>query len=83
MTQLSKESLKPPVLQALQALGGSGTVAQVAKAIWEQHEADLRASGELFYTWQYDIRWAAQPLQGERKLSKKGPNRTWILKAPS
>ena len=83
MTKLSNESLKPLVLQALQDLGGSGTVTEVAKAIWDKHEADLRASGELFYTWQYDIRWAAQSLQGERKLSKKGPNRTWSLKVPS
>jgi hypothetical protein len=36
---------------------------QVCGSVWQQHEQDLRASGDLFFTWQYDIRWAAQTLR--------------------
>jgi len=80
MTKLTKEGLKPLVCEALNDLGGSGTVAQVAKVIWDKHEERLRDAGELFYTWQYDIRWAAQALQGEKILTKKGPGRAWTLR---
>ncbi|SDW39046.1 hypothetical protein SAMN05444006_10397 [Allgaiera indica] len=35
-------------------------------------------SGDLFYTWQYDMRWAAQNLRGAGKLVLSGRN--WALK---
>ena len=47
--------------------------------IWKHHENDLQTAGSLFYTWQYDMRWAAQKLQKEGKLSKAGKNYTWFL----
>lgn len=54
------------LVEALRSRGGEAHLVQIAKSIWEKHEADLRASGDLFYTWQYDLRWAAL------KLRKKG-----------
>jgi len=56
-------------------------VVDVAREIWQRHEADLRLSGDLFYTWQYDIRWAAQVLRNEGVLVKKEGKRsgTWDL----
>jgi hypothetical protein len=75
----SNNDLKAWVLDALKALGGSGSVPQIAKHIWDAHEAELRASGDLFYTWQYAMRWAGQVLQQERKLTKAGPGRTWCI----
>jgi hypothetical protein len=50
-----KEHLQAWVLEALDELGGSSTVVEVAEVVWRRHEHDLRASGPLFYTWQYDI----------------------------
>lgn len=76
---VTKSELKIWVLEALRDLGGRGRIAEIAKHIWENHEVDLRASGDLFYTWQYAMRWAAQELQKERKLSKAGKNYTWYL----
>lgn len=73
--------LKPWILDALAALGGEARVVHVAKHIWDNHESELRAAGDLFYTWQYGMRWAAQELQKERKLVKLGKNRTWILRS--
>jgi len=51
------------VVEALESLGGSGKVIDVTKEIWQRHESDLEASGDLFFTWQYDVRWAAQKLR--------------------
>lgn len=75
----TKETLQSWVLDALQVLGPA-TVTQIAKHIWENHEGDLKASGDLLYTWQYDMRWAGQALQDKGKLLKKGQGRTWQLK---
>jgi hypothetical protein len=53
----TKHDLKDWVLNALEAFDGSGRVAQVCQYVWEHYENELRNSGKLFYTWQYDIRW--------------------------
>jgi hypothetical protein len=74
----TKETLQSWVAEALSSLGPS-TVTEITKHIWEHHEAELRSSGDLFFTWQYDMRWAGQTLQQKGKLSKSGPGRTWVL----
>lgn len=60
---VTKHELQGWVLDALRRLGGRGSVVEVANEVWTQHEAELRASGDLFFTWQYDLRWAAQALR--------------------
>lgn len=75
----SAESLKQWVLDALRASGGQARVPEIARHIWENHETELRHAGDLFYTWQYAMRWAGQVLQKEGRLSKKGEGRTWQL----
>lgn len=75
----TSDKLKDWVLEGLVALGGSGRVPDIARHIWENHRAELEASGDLFYTWQYAMRWAGQVLQKEGKLSKNGEGRTWQL----
>ena len=75
----TSDRLKGWVLDALRARGGSARVPEIAQHIWENHEAELRSSGDLFYTWQYAMRWAGQVLQKEGRLSKNGEGRTWHL----
>lgn len=73
--------LMPWIVEALTALGGSGSVIDVSRIVWERHEEDLRASGDLFYSWQYDIRWAAQKLRDSGTLKKMDGSRAraWSL----
>jgi hypothetical protein len=77
----TKHELQHWVREALEALGGSGTVVEVSREIWQRHEADLRASGDLFYTWQYDMRWAAQMLRdtGQAKPASTTARGLWEL----
>ena len=77
----NKNDLKSWVIQALMAQSGSAHIAQVAKHIWDHHDAELRASGDLFYTWQYDMRWAADQLRAENRLKPKprGDRGPWRL----
>jgi len=69
------------VQRALQSLGGRGSIVQVARQIWRDHEPDLRAAGDRFYTWQYDFRWAATWLRGAGLMrgSDDSPTGLWEL----
>jgi len=64
----TREDMKDWVLRAVAALGGKAWPAAVAKHIWDNYESELRLSGSLLYTWQYDVRWAAQSLRDSGKL---------------
>lgn len=33
-----------------------------------KYEQELKTSGSMLYTWQYDLHWAAQQLRNEKKL---------------
>ena len=74
-----KEDLKEWVLNAIDARGGEADLVAVAKHIWDNHENDLRGHGEAFYTWQYDMRWAAQYLRDDGFLvgAKEAPRGVW------
>lgn len=65
-----KTMLRPWILEALEQLGGEGSVVDVCRVVWQRHEHELRAQGDLFFTWQYDIRWAAQQLRDEGRLQR-------------
>jgi hypothetical protein len=72
-----KHDLKAWVLEAVEAQDGRASVLNVAKHIWQVHEPELRASGDLFFTWQYDMRWAAQALRDDGQLELVG--RDWVI----
>jgi hypothetical protein len=77
----TKEDLQIWVQDALRELGGSARIPKIAKAIWQRHRDDLEASGDLFYTWQYDMRWAANRLRraGIMKSVESSSSGTWEL----
>lgn len=78
----TKKDLADWVYQALKANGGSASLVDVAKHIWTYHETDLKAAGDLFYTWQYDMRWAATELRRQDKIQMPNmlPKGMWALK---
>lgn len=73
----------PNILEdILKSMCGKGTIVEVCKVFWGRYEEELKESGDLFYTWQYDIRWAATELRRSNilkpaEVSLKG---VWILK---
>ena len=72
-----KENLREWLIEALEANKGSASIVDVCKYIWVHYEKELRMSGDLFFTWQYDVRWAAAQLRyggimREARLSPKG-----------
>ena len=75
----TRDDLMAWVLEALRANGGKATVIEVAKQIWNRHEDELRDAGDLFYTWQYDIRWAATKLRHRGQLRVTDRGEPWEL----
>jgi hypothetical protein len=75
-----KEDLSIWVLKAVAAHKGQATIVEICKHVWENHETELRESGNLFYTWGYDIRWAGQWLRDNEYLQPKEtcPRGVWI-----
>ena len=78
---LTRQDLIPWLHDALKKLGGSATIVSVCKHVWENHEPELRQSGDIFYTWQYEIRWAAKMLRERRimKSAELSPKGMWEL----
>lgn len=78
---LSRHDLPQILEEALKYLGGQGTIVEVCRYIWENYEKELRESNDLFYTWQYDIRWAATALRKANKMhsAEMSPTGTWQL----
>ena len=75
---ITRDDMKPWIIAALKAHGSKARVVQVCKYIWDHYENEIRAAGDLLYTWQYDVRWAAQNLRDEGILksmegNKRGP----------
>jgi len=72
----------PDILyMSIKDMGGQTNIIDVCKYVWEKYEDDLRHSGDLFYSWQYDIRWAATELRkSERmKAAEISPRGIWEI----
>jgi hypothetical protein len=70
------------VADALNGAGGEASIVDVAKSIWASKETELKRSGNLFFTWQYDMRWAAKRLRDKGILAGADatPRGIWALK---
>jgi hypothetical protein len=77
----ARDDLEDWVCEALRHHGGEASVLDVSKYIWSHHEDELRVSGNLFYSWQYDMRWAAKILRDKGKLTaaEVTPRGKWVL----
>src|SRR5712672_3377116 len=73
--------MKDWVVEALNGLGGRGTILDISKHVWETHEDDIRAAGDLVNEWQYELRWSGDLLRksGLIKSSRSNNKGTWEL----
>jgi len=77
----TRDDLVDWVVEALKNNNNRARIVDVCKFIWEVYENQLRRSGDLFYTWQYDVRWAADKLRRQGKLAPvyASPKGIWVL----
>lgn len=78
---MTRSDLPDILYNSLQTMGGSSNIVDICRFVWDHYETDLRASGDLFYTWQYDIRWAATSLRKEKRMkdSSVSPSGIWEI----
>jgi hypothetical protein len=78
---MKREDLVPIVEPALRHHGGEASIPKVAQFIWENHQAEIERSGKMLFTWQYDMRWAANKLRRLKKMigAKISPRGIWQL----
>jgi hypothetical protein len=76
-----REVMKAWVREALRGLGGSATILDICKRVWERHSTEIREADDLFYNWQYEIRWAGDLLRRDRVIrpAKSSPRGIWEL----
>lgn len=36
--------------------------------MWKNHGDEIQQAGDIFYTWQYELRWAAAKLRNKQVL---------------
>ncbi|MFX1286895.1 MAG: hypothetical protein ACFFB5_24895 [Promethearchaeota archaeon] len=65
---VDRVSMKRWVVEALKDLGGKGTILDICKKVWEKHGDEISVSGDIFYKWQYEIRWSGDILRKEGVL---------------
>lgn len=77
-----KDDLCNWAVEALRESNGRASIVDVCKYIWKHHEAELRTSGDLFFTWQYHVGWAATQLRKERVMRgvESSPKGIWELR---
>lgn len=65
---MTRQDLPNLLYTTIKSLGGSAKMQVIFKKFWNIYSKELEKSGELFYTWNYDIRWAATKLRNEKKM---------------
>lgn len=59
-------------------MGGRAKMIDIFKKFWQDYYDELSKSGDLFYTWNYDIRWAATKLRKAGRMKQaKGQENTY------
>jgi hypothetical protein len=77
---MTRNELMPMIIEALRANGGSAKIYEVCKHVWDKNNSKISAGGKMLYTWQYDIRWAANQLRRQNKIESL-PRGFWSLKS--
>ena len=76
---ITKQKLSEIIIECLKKNNGKATILEVSKYIWDNYEKDLRESGRIFYTWQYDMRWEATKLRKKKILKNNEKDKSWEL----
>lgn len=76
-----RELMKEWVKEVLRDLGGSASILEICKGVWKLLQKEIRQTEDLFYQWQYEIRWAGDLLRREGVIlsAASSPRGVWQL----
>lgn len=81
MSAKTRKDLCDWIVEALNDLNGSAQIKMVRKHIWDHHGSEIVSSGNLHFTWNEDVMWAATQLRakGTLKNAKATSKNVWAL----
>ncbi|MEG1070867.1 MAG: hypothetical protein RSE01_03480 [Akkermansia sp.] len=65
---MNRSDLPNILYDIIKSLNGKATMMDVFKCFWNKYGNQLTINDDLFYTWNYDIRWAATKLRKEDRM---------------
>jgi len=65
---MEKKDLPDLLYNTIKSLKGRSSMMAIFREFWRTHASKLKDEDELFYTWNYDIRWAATQLRKEGRM---------------
>ena len=66
---MTRQDLPDLLYKTIKSLGGKVVMIEIFREFWKQYSEKLKSSGDLFYTWNYDIRWAATELRKQNRMT--------------
>ncbi|MCL2799149.1 MAG: hypothetical protein FWD54_02575 [Endomicrobia bacterium] len=63
-----RQDLPNLLYKTIKSLGSKAVMIDIFKKFWKLYSEELKKSGDLFYTWNYDIRWAATELRKQKRM---------------
>ena len=78
---MRRDDLPDLLYRNLDELGGEATVVEAAAWFWSRYDKELRNSGHLFYTWEFDLKKAAESLRRDHRMVEAFdcPENVWEL----
>ncbi|MBT9448783.1 hypothetical protein ICN84_01690 [Akkermansia glycaniphila] len=65
---MTRKDLPNILYQLLQKLGGKASMMTIFREFWKVYGNQLSPTDDMFYTWNYDIRWAATQLRQQKRM---------------
>lgn len=65
---MKRTDLPNILYQIIEELGGRAKMMDIFKSFWAKYKNVLNENDDIFYTWNYDIRWAATQLRKEKRM---------------
>ncbi len=65
---MTRKDLPDVLYNIIKDLGGSGSMIQIFKKFWIENNHKFTENDDIFYTWNYDIRWAATSLRKQGRM---------------
>lgn len=65
---MNRNDLQNILYELIDELGGRAYMMDIFRLFWKKHGKELKESDDIFYTWNYDIRWAATQLRKQGRM---------------
>ncbi len=78
---MRRDDLPDILYCTIKDMGGKADIIGICKYVWNHYQDELKKSRDLFYTWQYDIRWAATELRKTKRMkaAEQSPRGIWEI----